>query len=243
MSRRLKSAAAALLLLMAALPLLVLFPPRPLLDALASAHPDVLFYVDTDRPVVALTLDDGPDPSVTPRILDLLAQHDARATFFLIGDRVPGNEALLERMRAGGHELANHLCRDEPAIGLSAADFERQLVRTDSLLAAAGGAGAGGGRWMRPGSGWFNDRMVDQVAAHGYRVALGSVYPHDLLLRSPRLIAEFVLRRAFAGSVLILHDGDGDPERTLRVLERVLPALKARGFEVRTLSELTELGG
>jgi len=243
LSRRLKSAAAALLLLMAALPLLVLFPPRPLLDALASAHPDVLFYVDTDRPVVALTLDDGPDPSVTPRILDLLAEHDARATFFLIGDRVPGNEALLERMRAGGHELANHLCQDEPAIGLSAVDFERQLVRTDSLLTAAGGAGTGGGRWMRPGSGWFNDRMVDQVAAHGYRVALGSVYPHDLLLRSPRLIAEFVLRRAFAGSVLILHDGDGDPERTLRVLERVLPALKARGFEVRTLSELTELGG
>lgn len=242
LSRRLKSAAAALLLLMAALPVLVLFPPRPLLDALASANPDVLFYVDTERPMVALTLDDGPDPSVTPRVLDLLAEHDARATFFLIGDRMRGNEALIERMRADGHELANHLCRDEPAIGLTATEFERQLLRTDSLLTEFGGAGGGGGRWCRPGSGWFNDRMVAQLAEHGYRLALGSVYPHDLLMRSPRLIAEFVGRRAFAGSVLILHDGDGDPERTLRVLERVLPALKARGLEVGTLSELAATG-
>lgn len=227
-------------LLLLALPLLVVFPPRPLLAAVARINPGVLFYVNTDRPVVALTLDDGPDPAVTPRILDLLAEHGAHATFFLIGERMPGNEALLTRMRADGHELANHLDQDVPAIGLSAADFEHQLLHTDSLLAAPPSAASG--KWCRPGSGWFNTRMLGQLSANGYRLALGSVYPHDLLLRSPHLITAFILNRVFAGSVLILHDGDGHPERTFRVLERVLPALKARGYELVTLSELSALG-
>jgi peptidoglycan-N-acetylglucosamine deacetylase len=240
--RRLKIAAAALLLTLIGTPSLLLLAPRPLLGLLAEAHPEVLFYVETERPLIALTLDDGPDPELTPRILDLLAEHDAHATFFLIGERVPGNEKLLERMRAEGHELGNHLDRDEPSISLTAAQFESQLLHTDSLLTRAGGEGSGGGKWCRPGSGWFNERMVDQLAGQGYRLALGSVYPHDLLLKSPRLIAEFVLNRVRAGSVLILHDGDGDPDRTLRVLGRVLPELKARGFEIGTLTELTAPG-
>lgn len=237
MSRGARIAAAAALIVLVALPALVVLAPRLLVTALAAANPDVLFYVDTERRALALTLDDGPDPAVTPRVLDLLGEYDAKATFFLIGDRVPGNEALLARMRAEGHELGNHLAHDEASIGLSAQVFERQLVHTDSLLAAAGPDP----RWCRPGSGWFNGRMVEQLDAHGYRVALGSVYPHDLLLKSPRLIADFVLSRARAGAVLILHDGDGDPERTLRVLERVLPELRARGFELLTLSELAGL--
>ncbi len=232
-------AAAALLVLTLGLPALVLFPPRPVMKALAEANPDVLFYVNTNRPAVALTLDDGPHAEVTPRILDLLAEHDARATFFLIGDRMEGNEALMHRMREEGHELGNHLSEDRMALGLSPENFERQLVHTDSLLAFGGESDST--KWMRPGSGWFNGRMVEQSAEHGYRLALGSIYPHDLLLKSPRLIAEFILGRAYAGSVLILHDGDGDPERTLEVLARVIPALKQRGFEILTLSELTAL--
>ena len=93
MSRGARIAAAAALIALIALPALVVLPPRPLLDAVAAAHPGVLFYVDTERPALALTLDDGPHPEVTPRILDLLAEHEAKATFFLIGERVAGNEA------------------------------------------------------------------------------------------------------------------------------------------------------
>ncbi len=242
MPRRLKIAAAAFLITLFAAPCLLLLAPRPLLVWLAEANPEVLFYVETESRRIALTLDDGPDPELTPRILDLLAEHDAHATFFLIGERVPGNEQLLARMRAEGHELGNHLKRDEPSISLSAAQFERQLLHTDSLLTGAGGEGSSGGKWCRPGSGWFNARMLDQLTGQGYRLALGSVYPHDLLLKSPRLIGEFVLKRVRAGSVLILHDGDGHPDRTLRVLGRILPELKRRGFEVGTLTELTTQG-
>jgi len=232
-------ASALMLALVIGLPLLLIFPPRPLMRAFAEAHPEVLFYVETDRQVVALTLDDGPNPQVTPQILDLLADHDARATFFLLGDQVEGNEDLRDRMRAEGHELGNHLFEDQVSLNLSPQNFEHQLMRTDSLLSY--GAGNASGKWLRPGSGWFNDRMVEQSAEHGYRLALGSVYPHDLLLQSPKLISDYILSRAYAGSVLILHDGDDNSERTLAVLRRVLPLLKQRGFEFITLSELSAL--
>jgi len=208
---------------------------------LALANPEVLFEVDTERRAVALTLDDGPHSEVTPRILDLLAEHEAHATFFLIGDRVEGNEDLMARMRAEGHELGNHLAHDEASIALSPESFEQKLVWSDSLINRSELSGKDEGKWFRPGSGWFNRRMVRQVAAHGYRIALGSVYPHDLMMRSPGLITSFILGRVDPGSVLILHDGDADADRTIRVLERVLPALKMRGFEILTLSELTAL--
>jgi peptidoglycan/xylan/chitin deacetylase (PgdA/CDA1 family) len=73
--------------------------------------------VDTRAKAVALTLDDGPDAATTPAILDLLRQHGARATFLLITSRVPGNEELVRRMLAEGHEIGNHMPRDEPSIG------------------------------------------------------------------------------------------------------------------------------
>jgi len=230
--------AAGLLALGLAAAALLYFLPRPLLHAVARANPEVLFYVETERPVLALTLDDGPDPVVTPKILDLLASHGVRATFFLIGDRVPGNEALLARMRAEGHELANHLAHDEASIGLEPADFMHQLAEVDSLIEGESGAAS---NWIRPGGGWFNDRMIEQLETEGYRLALGSVYPHDLVLKSPALIADFVLERSFPGGVIILHDGDGDPERTLAVLERVLPVLIARGYRFLTLTEMAAL--
>ncbi len=238
MKRWHKVGAAALLILAVAVAALLYFPPRQLLYAVARANPEVLFYVETQRPVLALTLDDGPDPVVTPQILDLLARHGVRATFFLIGDRVPGNEALLARMRAEGHELANHLAHDESSLGLSPAEFRHQLAEVDSLIAGEDGLG---GHWLRPGSGWFNERMIEQLETEGYRLALGSVYPHDLVMQSPALIADFILERSFPGGVIILHDGDGDPARTLAVLERVLPVLIARGYDFLTLTELAAL--
>lgn len=238
MKRWLKVGAAVLLVLGVAVPALIVFPPRQLLYAVARANPQVLFYVETERPVLALTLDDGPDPVVTPKILDLLEHYGVRATFFLIGDRVPGNEALLARMRAGGHELANHMAHDESSIGLTPAEFKHQLAEVDSLIAGEDGPR---GHWLRPGSGWFNERMLEQLETEGYRLALGSVYPHDLVLKSPALVADFILERSFPGGVIILHDGDGDPERTLAVLERVLPVLIARGYRFLTLTEMSAL--
>lgn len=200
---------------------------------LQGRYPDVLFRVESDAPLVGLTFDDGPHPALTPRLLDVLAEHDAHATFFVIGERVPSNEAILRRLVGEGHELANHLMLDEPSARLPAAEFARQLRQTHDLLAPFGPV-----RWFRPGHGWYTRRMLGQLRAEGYQCALASAYALEFHIPSTRYAAWHILRNAHPGAVIVLHDGAADRQRTVETLRRVLPALRQRGYRVVTLSEL-----
>jgi peptidoglycan/xylan/chitin deacetylase (PgdA/CDA1 family) len=203
---------------------------------LERSHPEVLYSVETERPVLALTIDDGPDPVSTRRILDVLAQNEAKATFFLIADRIPGNETLVAEIVAAGHELGNHMTRDEPSIDLEADVFERELLLAHDAL-----SGYGASLWFRPGSGWYDDRMLQTLSRHGYRCALGSSYPLDAQIGSSWLAQRFILWRARPGAVIILHDGGERGERTARTLAAVLPELRRRGYRVVSLGEIDGL--
>lgn len=194
----------------------------------------VLYAADTDRSVVALTIDDGPDPATTGPILDLLAEHGARATFFLISDQLAGNGRLVKRMVAEGHEIGNHMTADTPSIDLGATRFERRLLEAHARLSEWQDT-----TWFRPASGFYDQDMIDIARRHGYRTVLGRVYPLDAAIGAPGFASRFILWRAGPGEIIILHDGDERGRNTLATLREVLPRLKARGLEVVTLSELT----
>lgn len=218
-----------------ALGVVALVRPGFIIRWLAKRHPDVLFCTRARDPLVALTVDDAPHPALTPAILEVLAEHGARATFFLIGRQVPGNEATVRRIVEEGHELGNHLMSDAPSIRLSAEAFEHQLLQTHDLLFRFGPV-----RWFQPGGGWYNRRMLGQLGRHGYRCALGSVYAYDCHIRSAWYVSRHILRNTRPGSVIILHDGSESRRQTVTVLRRVLPALERRGYRVVTLSELAD---
>ena len=111
---------------------------EPAARALSRLLPvDVLCYVATEARQFALTFDDGPHPMTTPGLLDVLARHSARATFFLIGARVAGNETLVARIAAEGHELANHLMHDERSVLMAADRFRRRATARDRAGPAA----------------------------------------------------------------------------------------------------------
>lgn len=194
---------------------------------------EVLFHVATREKVLSLTIDDGPHATLTDEILDVLADYGVRVTFFIIGGRVAGNEAVMRRMVAEGHELGNHLMDDQPSIGLTPQLFAQQLAQTDEIVGQFGPV-----RWFRPGSGWYNQRMLDQIRPYGYRCVVGSVYPYDAQLSSVDFVANYVLANAQRGSIIILHDGTDERQKTVTVLRRVLPALIGRGYRFATLSEL-----
>ncbi len=212
-----------------------LLRPGWIIRWMAARSPGVLYFVESERPAVALTIDDAPDPVATPRILDVLARHGARATFFVITDYVAGNEALLRRMVAEGHELANHLTRDEASARLLAAAFEEELARAHDVLSPYGPI-----QWFRPGGGRLAEWMPAAVERAGYRSALGSVYPFDAAIPWSGFAARYILWNATPGAVIVLHDRGLRGPRTAATLERVLPALRARGLAVVTLSELVE---
>jgi len=213
--------------------LLVLLQPEWLMARLRARSPEVIYSINTDQPVVALTIDDGPDETYSRKILDLLKKYHAHATFFIITDRIPGNEEVLQRMVEEGHEIGNHLTEDEPSIKLTNQQFEQELIQSDKILSQFGEI-----VWIRPGSGWFNDEMLETIDKHGYHLALGSVYPYDPQIGLAWYSAKYVLWKAKPGAVIVLHDYENRGKRTVAALEEILPQLEDRGFQVVTLSEL-----
>ncbi len=212
---------------------LVWAPPNWLIDSLARLRPGCLYRVKLRVPLIALTIDDGPDSAGTPPILAQLQRHQARATFFLISSRVAGREPLVRELVRAGHELGNHLTRDEASIRLRPAGFERALLEAHGALAPFAPV-----TWVRPGSGWYSQAMIAIMRRHQYRCALGSVYPFDAAVPSAAFAARYILRNVQPGAVVILHDGGSRGLRTARVLREVLPELRRRGYQVVTLSEL-----
>ena len=207
--------------------------PRWLVPLIAARSPRCLYAVATREKIVALTIDDGPEVAHSRDILRVLRDHDARATFFLISGNVPGAETVVEDLVAQGHELGNHLTREEPSIRLTTPAFVESMREAGGVLSRFGPV-----RWLRPGSGWYNDTMLDAIEHEGYRCALGSVYPYDGRGMPARIAAAYILANTRPGAIIILHEGKGRGARTVTVLSRVLPALRARGYRVGTLSEL-----
>src|SRR5688572_22903164 len=207
--------------------------PEWLIDRFARWYPGCLYRVPTQSRVVALTIDDGPDPISTPLILAELRRHGARATFFLITERVPGQEQLVRTITSEGHELGNHFTRDRASIRLSPSAFETDLLLAHQVLAPYGAV-----KWARPGSGWYSQAMIGIMRRYGYRCALGSVYPFDATIPSAGFAARYIMWHTRPGAVVVLHDSGSRGQRTAKVLSEVLPQLRRRGYRVVSLSEL-----
>jgi len=197
---------------------------------------DVLCYVDTEAHAFALTFDDGPHPDTTPGLLDVLARHSARATFFLIGERVVGNEAIVARIAAEGHEVANHLMRDERSALVPAERFRRELAEVTALL-----AGYGPVRWVRPGSGWYTPRMLRAAAEHDLGLVLGTVVAMHAGDPGDEQIAPRLLTDIRPGSIAVLHEGTPKRRGVVATTDELLAGLKRNGLTAVTVSELVAL--
>jgi peptidoglycan/xylan/chitin deacetylase (PgdA/CDA1 family) len=195
---------------------------------------EILFFVETNENVFALTLDDGPDPEVTPRVLDALARHESHATFFVLGSRAERHPDLIRRILAEGHEIGNHTWDDERSILLATDRFEKSLSSTHNLLVRFGQPVD----FFRPGGGWTNSGIIDVARRYGYLCVLGSLYPNDVHIPFSRFIVWDVLRRACPGAIVILHEGTPERMPVVDILGALLPRLAEQGYRVTTVSDL-----
>ena len=194
---------------------------EPATRAVARLIPgDVLWYVDTADPVFALTFDDGPSPSSTPGLLSVLAKHGAKATFFLVGERVQAHPSLVADIIAAGHEIANHLMRDERSALIPDARFRRDLARTTELLTPHGPV-----RWFRPGSGVFTPRMLRSAAEQHLRAVLGTLVAANRGVPSDERIAKSLLPSLRPGSILVLHEGTPQRQGVVQTTDELLSSL------------------
>lgn len=190
----------------------------------------VLSTGDAARNALHLTFDDGPDPEHTPRMLDLLARHSARATFFLLGQNAERHPDIAARIVAEGHAIGNHSW-DHPRVErLTLSQLRAQVDRTDALLAAFDGRAR---HDFRPPRGAMPAGMVLDCIRRGIRIAYWSYDTLDYSHRPPAELAAIARRDGLrGGDVLLLHD---DSPHSHGLLEALLPEWKARGFALDAL--------
>jgi peptidoglycan/xylan/chitin deacetylase (PgdA/CDA1 family) len=199
----------------------------------AAPVPDTITRVMTARPVVAMTFDDGPHPTLTPMLLDMLAARGIRATFYVIGWRVEREPALMRRIVAEGHEIGNHTWSHPSLFGYSDAAVLNQLDRTSLAIQDAVGRPP---VTMRPPYGNLYPRQRRMVLeARNLPTVLWSVDPEDWRRPGSGVVANRILSRAHPGAVILSHDIIG---ATIRAMPATLDGLVARGYEFATMSEL-----
>jgi peptidoglycan/xylan/chitin deacetylase (PgdA/CDA1 family) len=190
---------------------------------------------DRDVARVALTFDDGPDPKRTPALLATLAALDVRATFFLLGRAVDANPELAARIAREGHELGNHTY-DHPYLPLTrGARVADQLARTDAAIARATGCVP---TLARPPYGGRSPSNVRAMQRAGKRVVLWDLNSFDWQGATASEVAQRVVARARAGSIVLMHEARPGGETTIEAVRLIVPALRARGIELTTVGQL-----
>ena len=195
---------------------------------------------------LALTFDDGPNPAITPRLLDLLERYSVRATFFLIGRFAEACPDLVREIAARGHVLGNHTHTHANLIFQSPARIRDELIRCQEAVAAA--THSAPPLWMRPPYGYRSPLLDREVHRAGMRgVVMWSMLCQDWEPQPPeRLIGK--LSHAAApgrprGDIIVLHDGDhralgGDRRHVAAALEHWLPRWRDTGLEFVTMDSL-----
>ena len=181
---------------------------------------------------VALTFDDGPKADTTGRLLDGLLERGAAATFFVVGQQIPGNEALLRRMKAEGHQIGNHTWSHQRLDGVLPDAAAQEVTRTEAALEALLG---GGEYWLRPPYG-----QVAEGANFGVPMVKWSVDPRDWESRNTEKVTRAILDSVEPGSIILLHDiYPTSVEAALRVVDK----LQEEGYWFVTVEELLWLNG
>lgn len=210
--------------------------------------------LNDDQKVVALTIDDSPSAR-TDKILNLLQEYHATATFFVHGDRIQtsSDRRLIHRMLHEGHEVANHMPEAYPSANLPPSVFRRQFLRNHRILASLGAKPVR----FRPSHGFANETMREFIQCEngakklGYRphFYLASNFCWDVYGMKPESYATFVTSALQPGRITVFHDNQDVPERLTGIeidqTQRTLDGLpiylhrhKSQGFAVRSLAQV-----
>jgi peptidoglycan-N-acetylglucosamine deacetylase len=190
-------------------------------------------YVHVDGPYIAMTFDDGPSAKLTPKLLDVLAAHHIKATFFVIGQNVVEHPEIVQREIREGHEVGNHSW-SHPNLGkMSDENVRRQLKMTEDAIIKACGVRP---TLMRPPYGsltlrqkrWIHDEF-------GYRIILWDVDPLDWKRPGAKVVKNRIVAQTRAGSIVLSHDIHPG---TIEAMPETLSELEAKGFKFVTVSEL-----
>jgi peptidoglycan-N-acetylglucosamine deacetylase len=192
--------------------------------------------VHVDGPYIAMTFDDGPSATLTPKLLDLLAAHHIKATFFVIGENVAEHPEIVARAAREGHEIGNHSW-SHPNFGkMSDESVRRQLQQTDDAIKNATGKRP---TLLRPPYGSITARQKRWIHDEfGYDIILWDVDPNDWKRPGPAVVRARILKETQPGSIVLSHDIHPG---TIEAMPSTFDALETKGFKFVTVSELIRM--
>ncbi|WNC14045.1 polysaccharide deacetylase family protein [Brevibacillus brevis] len=194
--------------------------------------------IDTQKKVVALTFDDGPDATYTPKILEVLHQNKVPATFFVLGSQVEKHPRVMQWISKAGHEIGNHGYHHYDLNKLTEHEVyedikqgERAILKTTGILA----------QYYRPPGGVMTHDVMNAVQACGYDIIHWSVDPRDWsLARTASVIAKSVKSNVSSGDIILFHDGGLNQRQTVAALQELITDLRSQGYRFVTVSQLLD---
>jgi len=214
--------------------LIVFFLPAPwytiqVLNPSARGLGSAVTRFATTQREVWLTIDDGPHPTSTPLILDLLDAHGARATFFLIGERALAHPELVELILRRGHTVGNHT-HTHPCWNFWYASARKTAVEIDRCADALRRAGAGDTRWFRPPVGIKNCALQPQLSRRGLDLVLWSARGFDGVNRADAAVLSGIAKDIKPGAIILMHEAGKTRPFRRALLEDLLVHLAAQGY-------------
>ncbi len=220
-----------LLLLLLPLAIPVLMPE------IGMAYSGVTYQLMGKEKIVALTFDDGPHPIYTPQILDILDQYQAKATFFMIGNRMEQYPDIVRDVSARGHLIANHTYTHPYNLRtLSPEKLKWEVDQCQQNMQTIAGQNT---YLFRPPRGILNQEIIKIVQDKGYTIVLWGICTFNRKAPTPEMMANRVIKQAHPGQIVLLHDGRTDFRWKDVVATRlIVENLSRQGYRFVTLEEL-----
>ncbi|GEM_PF-551973 len=186
---------------------------------------------------VALTFDDGPSKEVTPRILNTLEQHEAKATFFMIGNQAKALPETAQQVAAAGHEIGNHTMDHADLSKLNSENIHKKIDDAADSIEQATGIRT---YFVRPPYGAYNDTVLNDAANQSDSLILWSIDSLDWKSRNANAVISEVQKKITPGAIILMHDIHPS---TADALPRLLDWLESQGYQFVTVSQLLKMQG
>ncbi len=204
----------------------------------AGAADDIIYHgQDRGRKEIALSFDDGPHPRYTPMILDILAEYNVRATFFMIGENVTYYPAAARAVVEAGHEIGNHTFTHRGVNRMDEAGVAAELEACERAIASVTNVPP---RFLRPPEGSLGAAMRQVAGERDYRIVMWDLDTRDWAHTPASSIAAHILRDVKPGDIILMHDFIGHDSPTPEALRIVIPALLDAGYRFVTVGELID---
>lgn len=202
---------------------------------IGSAKTYPITKLSTKEKIVALTIDDGPDPRFTPILLDILERYQVPATFFVVGQSCEKYPEIVQCELTEGHEIENHTYTHLDLSKANIVEIEDEIIRNQDVIERLTNKKP---QYLRPPKRLFTNNTVEAAQANDHEIILWTVCVENHAAPTALDMAERVIEKAAPGTIILAHDGRLDRSRTLEALPLIIEGYQKKGYRFVRIDEL-----